>query len=144
MNPIQLRSAAAADEPFLFSLFAADKAVEFSPLGWSAEQLQPLIEMQFRARQQGWAQIYPDALDSILCLEHGVPVGRRLMSRQADSYRLVDLAILSTYRNRGIGTWALRSAQELAASESVSLRLRVVRANPALRLYQQLGFVNIA
>ena len=137
---MQSRNATLADEPFLFSLFAADKAVEFSPLGWSSEQLQPLIEMQFRARQQAWAVTYPAAVDSILSPQDGPAIGRSLVDRQANSYRLVDLAILSAYRNRGIGAEAVRSVQKLAASESMPLRLRVARANPALRLYERLGF----
>ena len=144
MTKIQLRSATAVDEPFLFALFAHEKSLEFAPLGWSSEQLQPLVEMQFRARQQSWAQIYAAASDFILCLEDGQPVGRHLMDRQADSYRIVDLAILPEYRNRGIGASALHLAQEIARSESVALRLRVARTNIAMRLYQRLGFVKIA
>jgi ribosomal protein S18 acetylase RimI-like enzyme len=140
MNLMRSHNATPADEPFLFSLFAADKAAEFSPLGWSSEQLQSLLEMQFRARQQAWALTYPAAVDSILRLQDGSAIGRSLVDRQANCYRLVDLAILPAYRNRGIGAWALSSAQKLAASESVPLRLRVARANPAVRLYQRLGF----
>jgi len=139
-----MRSATTADEPLLFSLCAAEKSIEFAPLGWIAEQLQPLIEMQFRARQQSWAQVYPAAVDSILCLEDGTPVGRHLVDCQANSYRSVDLAVLPEYRSRGIGTWALCRAQELAASESVALRLRVDRNNRALRLYERLGFKQIS
>lgn len=139
-----MRSATQADEPFLFALFAHDKALEFAPLGWSSEQLHPLIEMQFRARQQTWAQIYPAAADSILCLEDGEPVGRRLMDRRAGSYRIVDLAVLPEYRNRGIGASTLHLAQEAARSESVALRLRVARTNIAMRLYERLGFTKIA
>lgn len=144
MTNIQSRSATPADEPFLFALFAYDKALEFAPLGWSSEQLHPLIEMQFRARQQSWAQIYPAAADSILCLEDGQPVGRHLVDRQADSYRIVDLAVLPECRNRGIGACALHRAQEIARSESAVLRLRVTRTNIAMRLYERLGFAKIA
>ena len=144
MTKIQLRIATAADEPFLFALFAHDKSLEFAPLGWSSEQLKPLVEMQFRARQQSWAQAYPSAVDSILCLEGGEPIGRHLVDRQPDCYRIVDLAVITEYRNRGIGTWALHLAQESSRSESVALRLRVVRTNIALRLYERLGFMKIA
>jgi ribosomal protein S18 acetylase RimI-like enzyme len=144
MTAIRLRNAAAADEPFLFALFACDKALEFAPLGWSPEQLQPLLEMQYRARRQSWAQVYPAAVDSILVLDDGTPVGRQLVDWQTDHYRLVDLAVLAEYRNRGIGSWVFRAAQERAAAEDVALRLRVLRTNPALRLYERLGFTEIA
>lgn len=144
MTPIQLRDATAADEPLLYSLFTAVKVLEFAPLGWPPEQLQPLLEMQFRARQQSWEQIYPAAIDSILCLEDGTPVGRHLVDRQANSYRSVDIAILSEYQNRGIGTWALQQVQKLAESESIGMRLRVERTNRALQLYERLGFKKTA
>jgi ribosomal protein S18 acetylase RimI-like enzyme len=144
MTPIQSRNATAADEPMLYTLFAAAKSLEFAPLGWPAEQLQPLLRMQFRARQQSWAQVYPTAVDSILCLEDGTPVGRHLVDRQANSYRSVDLAILPEHRNRGFGTWAIQQGQRLAASEAIAMRLRAERTNPALRLYERLGFRKIS
>jgi len=141
MDRLKWRQGAAADEPLLFALFAADKAREFAPLGLSAEQLQPLLEMQFRARQVGYAQSYAAAVDSILCLEDDTPVGRHLIERQADCYRCIDLAVLPEYRSRGIGAWALRQIQQVAALESIPFRLCVSRSNPALKLYERLGFL---
>ncbi len=136
-----MRRATAADEPLLFVLFSAEKVREFAPLGLPAEQLQPLLEMQFRARQTGYAQTYPAATDFILCLADGTAVGRHLVERQPDCYRCIDLAVLSAYRNRGIGAWALRQLQQIAALEQAPFRLRVAKSNPALRLYGRLGFI---
>ena len=138
---ITWRRATAADEPLLFRLFATEKAQEFAPLGLSPEQLQPLLEMQYRARQMGYAQTNPAAVDSILCLEDGTPIGRCLAERQRDCYRTIDIAVLPKHRHRGIATWALRQMQQIAAFESVPLRLRVVKENPAQRLYERLGFI---
>lgn len=135
------RRATAADEPLLVRLFAEEKARDFAPLGLRPEQLQPLMEMQFRARQAGYAQAFPAATDFILCLEDGTAAGRHLVERQADCYRCIDIAVLSEHRNRGIGTWALRQMQQIAALEPVPFRLRVMKGNPALRLYERLGFI---
>lgn len=144
MDQLTWRRRAAADEPLLFILFAASKAGEFAPLGLSVQQLQPLLEMQFRARQQAYAQTYPAAVDMILCFEDGTVLGRHLVERQPNCYRCIDLAILPEYQNRGIGTWAIRQIQQLAALESITFRLRVVKSNPALRLYERLGFVRVS
>jgi ribosomal protein S18 acetylase RimI-like enzyme len=144
MDQLTWRRGAAVDEPLLFALFAASKAPEFAPLGLSAQQLQPLLDMQFRARQQAYAQTYPAAVDMILCLENGTPVGRHLVERQTNCYRCVDLAILPDHQNHGIGTWAVRQIQQLSALESVSFRLCVARTNPALRLYERLGFIRVS
>jgi GNAT superfamily N-acetyltransferase len=143
MKTLTWRKGTADDEPLLFTLFAAGKAAEFAPLGWPPQQLQPLLEMQFRARQQSYAQSYPAAMDTILCREDGEPVGRHLVERQSDCYRGIDLAVLPEHRNRGIGTWALRQIQQLAALEGVVFRLRALRNNRALRLYERLGFIRI-
>lgn len=144
MDHLTWRRGTAEDEPLLFRLFAASKAEELAPLGWPEQQLRPLLEMQFRARQQSYAQTFPAAIDTILCLEDGTPVGRHLIERQANCYRSIDLSILPGNRNRGIGTWALRQIQQLAALESVTLRLRVQRTNPALRLYERVGFIRVS
>lgn len=141
MEQLTWRRRAADDEPLLFALFVETKAREFAPLGLSAQQLQPLLEMQYRARQQSYALSYPAAVDMILCLEDGRAIGRHLVERQSNCYRCIDLAILPECRNQGIGTWALRQLQRLAALESVPLRLSVTTANPALHLYERLGFI---
>jgi len=138
------RQGAADDNPLLLRLFAADKAAEFAPLGLSPEQLQPLVEMQFRARQLNYTQNNPNALDAILCLADGTPVGRHLFDRQPDAYRTIDIAVLPEYQGRGIGTLALRQIQQLAAVESVRVRLRVLKTSPAARLYERLGFTAVS
>lgn len=141
---LTMRRATAADEPLLFALFSAHKAREFAPLGLSAEQLDPLLQMQFRARQTGYAQTFPAATDFILCLEDGTAVGRHLVERQQDCYRCIDIAVLDEHRNSGIGTWALRQIQQIAAIEVVPFRLRVMKGNPAQRLYERLGFIKVS
>ncbi len=138
------RMATAEDEPLLVRLFTEEKAREFAPLGWSREQLRPLLEMQYRARQVSYAQSYPAAVDTILCLEDGTPAGRCWMERQPRCYRVLDIAVLPEHRNRGIGGWALRRMQQTAALEQVPLRLSVTRSNPALRLYERLGFMRVS
>lgn len=141
MEALTWRSFTTDDEPLLIALYTANKAPEFAPLHLSSTQLQPLLEMQYRARAISYQQSYPHAVDMILCLPDGQPVGRHLLARQPDCYHSIDLAILPQFQNRGIGTWALRQVQQIAALESVPLRLHVYKTNPALRLYQRLGFV---
>jgi GNAT superfamily N-acetyltransferase len=144
MDDVTWRRGAADDEPLLFTLFESVKAGEFASLGLTAEQLRPLLEMQFRARQIGYAQTYPAATEMILCLEDGTPAGRYLVERQANCYRCIDIAVLPELRNRGIGTWALRQMQQVAALEQIVFRLSVSKNNPALKLYERLGFFKVS
>jgi GNAT superfamily N-acetyltransferase len=140
MAHMQWRQAAAEDEPLLLRLFAENKTAEFASLGLSGEQLEPLLLMQYRARQYSYAMSFPAAVDTILMLD-GEPVGRHLVERQSDCYRGIDLAVLASHRNLGIGTAALRQIQQAAALEGIPFRLRVLRTNPALHLYERLGFL---
>ncbi len=138
------RAATPADEDLLQRLFAEVKTAEFAPLQLAPQQLEPLIAMQYRARQTGYAQQFPGALDMILCMADGTPVGRHLIERRIDRYYGIDLAVLTAFRCQGIGRWALEQIQQLAALESVPFRLRVIRTNRARKLYERLGFIAAA
>jgi ribosomal protein S18 acetylase RimI-like enzyme len=132
------RTATADDQPLLFALFAAEKRAEFAPLSLTEEQLTPLLDMQYRARELSYA--HPDSLNLILCLPDGTPAGRHLIRRQPGAYRVVDLAVFPEHRNRGLATWALTDLQQTAAREGLAIELRVMNTSPALRLYTRLGF----
>ena len=138
------RPGSAEDTPLLLALFRSTKGEELAPLGFTSEQLEPLLQMQFNARQMSYGSTFPRALDMILCLEDGTAVGRHLVDRQTDCYRSVDVAVLPEYRNRGIGAWAIRQVQQLAEVEGVPLRLRVIERDRAVHLYERLGFEKIA
>ena len=65
------------------------------------------------------------------------------MARWADEIRIVDIALLPEYRNRGIGRRCCAGCCE-AAADGKPLRIHVERFNPALRLYERLGFRPVA
>lgn len=144
VETITTRMATAEDDEFLFKLFAAAKSGDFASLGLDAQQLRPLLEMQYRARHFAYAQEFPAAVDMILCLADGTVVGRHLVERQAKCYRTIDIAVLPEYQNRGVGAWALQHIQQVAALESVPCRLSVLKSNPALHLYERMGFLRMA
>jgi len=74
----------------------------------------------------------------------GQRVGRLYVSRWSDEIRIVDIALLPDSCNRGIGTTLLRQLQAEAHASGKPLRIHVERFNPALRLYERLGFREIA
>ncbi len=53
---------------------------------------------------------------------------------------LGQLFVNAPFRNRGIGTEVVRALIEEAAQSGRALTLGVVKTNPALRLYERLGF----
>ena len=54
--------------------------------------------------------------------------------------RIVDIALLPEYRGKGIGNGLLRDLLAEADADRESVTIHVERLNPALRLYERLGF----
>ena len=52
----------------------------------------------------------------------------------------MDIALLKSFRGRGVGARLLTDLQAEAAAAGKALRIHVERFNPALSLYARLGF----
>ena len=76
-------------------------------------------------------------------LRDAVPVGRFSIVRWQDEIRIVDIALLPPSRNAGIGSAILRDLLAEAAAAHKPVRIHVEQCNPALRLYERLGFAPI-
>ena len=107
---------------------------------WSMEQKEAFLHMQFEAQTKHYAIHYPNADYKII--EHtGIPIGRLTVENRGDHFLLMDLALLLEYRGMGIGTVLVQELQQEAVRLNLPLVLRVEFFNPAIRLYQRLGFV---
>lgn len=132
MEPnLSLREATPEDEPFLLEVYASTRIDELAGLGWNDDQKRAFIKMQFVARER----TYPRVDDRIILLD-GRPVGRMLVERNEARILLRDIAVLTEYRNAGIGS---RLIQDLM-NEGKPIELHVVSSSPAVRLYERLGF----
>ena len=67
-------------------------------------------------------------------------IGFFYVEERPEEMNLHRISIDPGYQNRGLGTAILRELQALAEGRGVPLRLQVFPGNPALRLYQRLGF----
>src|SRR5215472_6613305 len=101
------------------------------------------LHMPFVAQHQCSQEHYTKT-DFLIMLRDAVPVGRLSVARWQDEIRIVDIALLPPYRNAGIGTAILRDLLAEAAVAHKPVRIHVEKFNPALRLYERLGFVPIA
>jgi ribosomal protein S18 acetylase RimI-like enzyme len=133
---ISLRTTVPEDEQFLYAVYSSTRADELALTGWSAEQKQAFLQMQFRAQQGQYQFTYPNASNQIIEY-NGVPAGRLMLDRTENETLLVDIALLPEFRNRGLGTSLLRALQ----ADGKKIVLHVIRSNPAAELYQRLGFV---
>jgi len=142
-QPVTLRAATSADQNFLMAVFASTRGDELAALGWDPQQSELFINMQFNAQQQSYSAGYPAAVNNIILLAEQ-PIGRILVDRTGDEILLVDIALLSDYRNQRIGSNLIRGLMDEAATLQKPVRLSVYKSNPARRLYQRLGFSQVA
>jgi len=70
----------------------------------------------------------------------GAPGGRLYVHRGPSEIRVVDIALLPEYRGAGVGTSLLQDLLAEGDAAGKSVTIHVERMNPALRLYERLGF----
>jgi GNAT superfamily N-acetyltransferase len=99
--------------------------------------------MQFRAQNFNYALTYSDAVDQIIEAD-GQSIGRLKVLENQNEILLVDIALLPQHQNRGIGTMFLEQLKSRARDVKKPLRLHVLRASPAVLLYERLGFTRVA
>jgi ribosomal protein S18 acetylase RimI-like enzyme len=136
---VKLRAATPDDEPFLLALYASARRAELSGVGWSDEQIAAFVEMQYAAQSKYYRDHYPDASFDIILLGE-LPVGRLYVARLPGEIRIVDVTLGPDYCGRGLGSRLLRRLQDESHASGRPLRIHVEFFNPALRLYERLGF----
>ena len=132
---ISLRQATPDDEPFLLGVYASTRDEELAGLDWDDNQKHAFIKMQFLVRERS----YPRGDDRIV-LMNGRPIGRMLVNRSDSAILLTDIALLTEYRNAGIGSGLIQDLMKEAADSAKPLHLHVLETSAAVRLYERLGF----
>jgi ribosomal protein S18 acetylase RimI-like enzyme len=143
VGAVTLRPVVAADEPLLRRVYASTRADELAPVPWTDEQKRAFIDQQFSARAAHYAQHYPGMTRDVVVVD-GVDAGQLLVDRWEREIRIVDVALLPEHRGGGAGTTLLRGLMAEAAAAGKALSIHVERMNPALKLYERLGFVPVA
>lgn len=139
---ITLRPFTTDDLPLLFRIYAGTREQELAAVPWTQEQKVAFLAMQFQAQHADYQKNYPDAAFDIVECE-GVPVGRLYLHQRPDEVRIIDIAILPERRSAGLGTALLSGVINDAKSIGKPVTIHVEKYNPALRLYQRLGFVEV-
>ena len=105
--PVTLRSVRAEDVTFMLGLYASTRADEMALTGWTVEQQDTFLQMQFNAQRQYYHEQFPAAEYHIIQRAR-VDIGRLIIYRAAGEMLLMDIALLPEYRNSGIGTQLIR------------------------------------
>ena len=133
------RAVEPGDEELLYRVYASTRTEELAPVPWTEAQKEAFLRMQFQAQSRDYAENYP-AAELLVILVDAAPAGRLYLDRNADRLLIIDIALLPGHRGTGIGGGILRRLQAEAAAAALPVQIHVERMNPALRLYQRLGF----
>lgn len=140
---ISLRPETPDDDAFLLALYASTRQAELDQVeGWSDDQKQAFVAMQFNAQRQHYrynlANIAFDVIE-----KGGVPIGRLYTQERETTLHIIDILLDPAERGAGLGAALLRQLAADAHAAGKVLSIFVELNNPARRLYDRLGFVEI-
>lgn len=140
---LSLRPISPEDMSFLLRLYRSTREEELAMVvDWTDEQKDWFILMQFNAQHTWYQEHYVGASFDVILVD-GEPAGRLYVHRREREIRLVDISFLPDLRSRGLGTGLLRELMTEAEAAGKPLTIHVEKYNPAMRLYQRLGFTRI-
>jgi ribosomal protein S18 acetylase RimI-like enzyme len=142
-SDVALRPVEPDDEEFLYRVYASTREAELALVDWGEAQKATFLRQQFDAQASYYREHYAEAAFDVI-LSGGRPVGRLYVARWPEEIRIVDIALLSEYRGMGIGSRLLKDLISESEESGKPLSIHVERFNPALRLYERLGFRTVA
>lgn len=140
-NPqtIDFRPETAKDLEFLYNVYADTRFDEMLNSGWTMEEIHGFLEKQFDLQHSQYIKNYKGARFDII-LYNNQPVGRLYILRKKDDIRIIDIALLKKFRRQGIGSRIMKTLIREAEEKQLPLSLHVEHNNPAMGLYERLGF----
>ena len=140
---LELRPVNTDDDAFLLSVYDSTRAEELDQVQWEEGQREAFLKWQFEMQRREYDARFPDAEYDVILID-GEPAGRIWIGRRDEEIRLLDIAILTAFQNRGAGTILLLKLIDEATATGKRLRHMVfVLNNNAHRFYERLGFVEI-
>jgi GNAT superfamily N-acetyltransferase len=140
---LTLRPVIAADDEFLLAVYDSTRADELAQAEWQPGQREAFLKWQFDLQRGEYDRRFPDAEYFVIEID-GQPAGRIWIGQDEKQMRLLDIALLPEFQNRGAGTSLLKWLIDRARACAKPLRHMVfVLNNDADRFYERLGFVVI-
>lgn len=140
---LTLRPVTADDDQFLLSVYESTRAEELAQAEWAEGQREAFLKWQFDLQRREYDTRFPDAEYNVILIDNQ-PAGRIWIGRTDEQIRLLDIALLPQFQNRGAGTVLIRNLIDEAKMTGKRLRHMVfVLNNDAHRFYERFGFVVI-
>jgi GNAT superfamily N-acetyltransferase len=131
-----------SDIEFLCRVYAFSRADEMAIVPWSEARKDAFLRSQFELQHHHYHHHYPDARYDLIC-EGGRAIGRYYVQPMKREIRIMDIALLPEHRGRGIGTRLVQDVLDEAEQSRRFVSLHVEESNPAMRLYQRMGFAAV-
>lgn len=139
---VSLRPVRADDAEFLLHVYAGTREAELAISGWDQAQQDAFVRMQFAAQQRYYGAAFPQGEHSIILVD-GQPVGRIYTADCEDEIRILDITLVPERRGRGVGTPLIKEVLARGQRSGKPVQIYVENFNPALRLFERLGFAKI-
>ena len=140
---VQLRPVTDADQEFLVGVYASTRADELAQVNWDESQKDAFIRWQYAMQKQEYDARYPDARYELILVDDQ-PAGRIWVGSDDTQIRLLDIALLTEFQNRGVGAYLVQQLIDEAKRAQKPLRHMVFMLNDnAFRFYERLGFTTI-
>jgi ribosomal protein S18 acetylase RimI-like enzyme len=137
---IERRPVEPDDDTFLAEVYAGTRADEMATVPWDEAGKKEFLDLQYRAQTHSYTTRFPDSEHSVVLVD-GERAGRIWTDEWEDEIRLLDIAFLPQFRNRGVGTVLLTGLQDDARASGKVLRHSVeINNEAAIRFYERLGF----
>lgn len=128
MAALTLRSAVESDLPYLLALRRETMDAHLATAGLPHDD------------EAHMARILYHFEDARIVMLDGAAAGLLKAYRDDDAWYVVQVQVAAPYRGQGLGERLLLSVLRQADAAGLPTRLDVLRANPARRLYERLGF----
>ncbi len=139
---ITLRPATDSDYDFMRRLYHAVREEEMRHFPFDEERKKAFLDQQFAAQFEHYGIHYPTCERNIV-EKDGEMIGRLWIDEWQDQLRLVDIALVPECRGSGIGSKLLRDILARSVASGKPVTIHVEAYNPALRLYERLGFQHV-
>ena len=126
--PLTSRPATEADVPFLLALRRQTMDVHLAATGADTSEAHHLARLRY-----GFEHACVLELD-------GRPVGLLKVRRAPEEWDVIQIQLGPELQGKGMGRMLLQQVIEEATAAGAGLKLSVLKANPARRLYERLGF----
>src|ERR1041385_8591299 len=118
---LTVRAVKPADEVVLVCVYDSSRAEELAQVPGPEGQKEAFVKWQFDLQRREYDARFPDAEYDVILVDDQ-PAGRIWIGRDAEQIRLLDIALLPEFQNRGAGTMLLKLLIDEAKKANKPLR----------------------